>query len=366
MADKRFPDNPADTNPDVLDIIPGTDVSSDVDKKYTFQTVANTVKAIIGNATNLVSGMMSETDKVKLDYYPAGNPGNNKVLTTDASGDQVWVDKTTGVGDGGDMTKIVYDTNDDGVVDRADTADAITGTPGNDKVYTTDNAGNQVFVDQSTFLVGLGALPSGIMMPFCGSTAPAGYVFAAGKTIGDNGSGATERANLDTQALFIHLYDNFSDSELPVSGGRVGPNAIDDFVAGKTIATPDMRGRVAVGIDDMSGTSSAGRMNNLSSTTLGATGGSQEHQLQVNELASHSHTHGLTLPDHTHDLQTDVAAAGDVENIRDTSGAAATNTGTGGVNGALPAIGGTIDGAGGDAAHNNIQPVFFSTYVLKL
>jgi len=74
MADKRFPDNPADTNPDVLDIIPGTDVSSDVDKKYTFQTVANTVKAIIGNATNLVSGMMSETDKVKIQVITRSLP----------------------------------------------------------------------------------------------------------------------------------------------------------------------------------------------------------------------------------------------------------------------------------------------------
>jgi len=61
MADKRFDDNPADVNPDALDIIPGTDVSLDQDKKYTFQVIADTVAVIIGIATAIKNGLMSSS-----------------------------------------------------------------------------------------------------------------------------------------------------------------------------------------------------------------------------------------------------------------------------------------------------------------
>lgn len=93
-----------------------------------------------------------------------------------------------------------------------------------------------------------------------------GWVRLNGRTIGSATSGATERANSDVLALFTYLWT--TDANLAVSGGR-GANAAADWAANKTVTTPDMRGRVIAGLDDM-GNSAAGR---LTATYFGATGG---------------------------------------------------------------------------------------------
>jgi len=92
-----------------------------------------------------------------------------------------------------------------------------------------------------------------------------GFVRANGRTIGSATSGATERANLDCQALFEYLWN--TDGSLAVSGGR-GASAAADWTANKTIALPDFRGRVLASFDDM-GSSAAGR---LTTTTMNGTG----------------------------------------------------------------------------------------------
>src|SRR5262245_54112769 len=78
-----------------------------------------------------------------------------------------------------------------------------------------------------------------------------GFVRANGRTIGSATSGATERANADTQPLFIYLYNAMTDAQAPVSGGRGGGGAAADFAANKTITLPDMRASSPVGLDDM-------------------------------------------------------------------------------------------------------------------
>ncbi len=69
----------------------------------------------------------------------------------------------------------------------------------------------------------------------------AGYVRAAGGTIGSGAAFATERANDDCHALFVFLYN--SDPNLAVSGGRGAGGAESDWSAGKTITLPDETGR---------------------------------------------------------------------------------------------------------------------------
>lgn len=112
----------------------------------------------------------------------------------------------------------------------------------------------------------------------------AGFVRENGLTIGNATSGATERANADTQNLFVYLYQ--TDPNLSVSGGRTG-NALNDYNSGKTIALPDMRGRIDAFLDDM-GNSAAGRLTSTffgsGATTLGAAGGSQQAQLATANL----------------------------------------------------------------------------------
>jgi hypothetical protein len=122
-----------------------------------------------------------------------------------------------------------------------------------------------------------------------------GRVRANGKTIGNAISGATERNNADTRALFIFLW---SDPSLVVSGGR-GANAAADFdTANKTIVLPDINGRALIGIDGM-GTTPSGRLLNAlfatgNASTLGSTGGEATHTLVNAENATHGHT-GTTL-----------------------------------------------------------------------
>jgi hypothetical protein len=110
-----------------------------------------------------------------------------------------------------------------------------------------------------------------------------GFVRCNGLTIGNAVSGATERANADTQALFIFLYG--VDPNLVVSGGRTG-NALTDYNANKTITTPDMRGRVVAGLDDM-GNTAAGRLTaftGFSATVLGNANGTEARAITLGQL----------------------------------------------------------------------------------
>ena len=66
-----------------------------------------------------------------------------------------------------------------------------------------------------------------------------GWVQANGKTIGSITSGASERANADTQNLFLFLWNQAPfDGGLPVLGGR-GANAAADWTATKQLTLPD-------------------------------------------------------------------------------------------------------------------------------
>jgi hypothetical protein len=112
---------------------------------------------------------------------------------------------------------------------------------------------------------GSGAAPSvdattiiqtGWLQPIYGTGNVTGFVRANGRTLGNAASGATERANADTVALFQFLYGQ--DTNLAVSGGR-GASAAVDYAANKTITLPDWRGRGMAFLDDM-GNSAAGRL----------------------------------------------------------------------------------------------------------
>lgn len=111
-----------------------------------------------------------------------------------------------------------------------------------------------------------------------------GFVRLNGRTIGSSTSGASERANADCQALFQYLWG--ADANLSVSTGR-GVSANADWVANKTIALPDFRGRALAALDDM-GNSAAGRLTatyfGTAATVLGAAGGSESQTLALTHL----------------------------------------------------------------------------------
>lgn len=117
------------------------------------------------------------------------------------------------------------------------------------------------------------------------------FVRPNGRTIGSAASGASERANADTQALYIWLWTY--DTTLAVVGGR-GGTALADYNANKPLTLPDFRGRSLRGLDDM-GNASAGILAGATftagvSTQLGARLGTSAETLAVGQIPGHAHT----------------------------------------------------------------------------
>lgn len=215
-----------------------------------------------------------------------------------------------------------------------------------------------------------------------------GWVRQNGLTLGSATSGASERANADTQNLFLYLWNNYPNTKCPVVGGR-GASALADFNANKQITLPDMRGKGPSGLDGM-GNARANLIPDSSVTsgggdtgdTAAAFGGEASHTLSVAELAAHNHTATSTpneLP-HTHNLSGGT--------IQDNSGSrplgnggfsvggnasagAYTNSGFSGAQLVQNATTGltvatTIANSGSGTAHNNMPPFVVGTWYVKL
>ena len=261
------------------------------------------------------------------------------------------------------------------------TADAVGRIPqffvadGFIKLRLVNSNGDQIFVGDNLLVVGPSSggggggtvdpttiLATGDFKMAYGTGVLTGFVRANGRTIGNATSGATERANADTSALFTYLWNN--DPNLAVSGGR-GASAAADYSANKTIALPDFRGRVPGGLDDM-GNTAAGRLTatyfGSVATVLGVANGSESHALTTAELAAHNH--GITDPGHSHP-QANAPAGGQPGGFlqQNTSGVLANVVPTP----TFPNTTGiTINSAGSGNAHANVQPTILVTYYVKL
>jgi len=123
----------------------------------------------------------------------------------------------------------------------------------------------------------------------------AGFVRGNGRTIGSATSGASERANADTQPLYEYLWE--TDPDLVVSGGR-GVSATADFEANKPMALPDFRGMVLGGLDGM-GNSAAGRLPGL--VSVGDTTGEVSRTLVAANIPTVTGTTN-TAGAHTHNF----------------------------------------------------------------
>lgn len=222
-------------------------------------------------------------------------------------------------------------------------------------------ATNKNYVDSSIQL----AVPTGVSMDYWGATAPTGWLLLSGQTIGNASSGATARANADTQALFILLWDSIDPSLLVVSGGR-GVSALADFTANKTITLPDVRGRVTVGKDDMGGSAANRITDGLSGSgidgkELGDFGGTETHTLALGEMPVHNHT--VNDPGHSHVQTYGTSGGGATGNngFFTQSGQAATANTT-----VSATTGITTLNAGGTQTHNNTQPSIIANKIIKL
>lgn len=246
---------------------------------------------------------------------------------------------------------------------------------------TDDNIGNDPTSDEDNWSP-YSTDSTGVGKDYWGPTAPRGYVFADGKTIGSATSGATSRAHTDTLALYTLLWNNYSNTLLPIqdSSGVAttrGASASADFSANKRLPLVDKRGRISAGKDDMGG-SAASRLTSTTMTpdgvTLGASGGAQTHTLTTAELATHTHvqnahSHAITDPGHFHssgwygprpsDGGVNVFATND-------SGYPTVNTGSKVTGISINNQTATNQNQGSNTPHNNVQPTIVCNYILKL
>jgi len=106
------------------------------------------------------------------------------------------------------------------------------------------------------------AFPVGAVIDYAGLLAPSGWLLCGGQAV--------------SRTTYADLFSAIGTTY----GSGDGTS---------TFNLPDLRGRVVAGRDDMA-TPSAARLSNISSTVVGASGGSQSHALTTGELASHAHT----------------------------------------------------------------------------
>jgi len=165
-------------------------------------------------------------------------------------------------------------------------------------------------------------LPSGLILPYGGTSAPSGYLLCYGQAI--------SRSTYST--LFSAISTTYG----------VGDGS-------STFNLPDLRGRTIAGQDDMGG-ASANRLTDqtggLDGDVLGATGGSETHALLEAQLASHSH--GSVITSVSASSSTIFAGSNDrtaVTSVSSSSG----STGT----------------TGSGSAHNNVQPTIILNYIIK-
>jgi microcystin-dependent protein len=218
-----------------------------------------------------------------------------------------------------------YDRYDLVVLDSSGTISVVAGTAGstsyandydlesNDSILLAElfiEAGSTTvttsdITDKRIISQAFGTIPAGAIMPYGGSSAPGGWLLCDGS--------AVSRTTYAT--LFAAIGTAYGAGD-----------------GSTTFNLPDMQGNVPVGIGG-SGV-----------TSLGDTGGEQEHVLTISEMPSHRHTDTLYL----YALANSTGRAFGISGSAQGSSVIAS------------------DYTGGDAAHNNMQPYMGVNYIIKV
>lgn len=190
---------------------------------------------------------------------------------------------------------------------------------------------------------------TGDIKPTIKSTADSGWVMLDDGTIGSASSGATTRANSDTEALYTLFWTNITDTYAPVTGGR-GVSAAADFAANKSIKLLKTLGRLLGG---------AGSGAGLSTRSLGQTvDGLETVTLTKANLPNYNLT--VTDPGHTHTYTSPASST-----LRG-GGDLGTPFSSATLNTSSTTTGITVNTGGSGEAYSNYPPTTFINWMIKL
>ena len=121
-------------------------------------------------------------------------------------------------------------------------------------------------ISKRNFIKSIPLVPPGAIMPYGGEEAPGGWLFCDGSEIQKS----------DYAELFTVIGYNFRDTSLLSDSG------VNSF------ALPDLRGRFALGLDNMGGPS-ANRVTDIAADALGGNAGSESKTIGIENLPEHEH-----------------------------------------------------------------------------
>ena len=179
-----------------------------------------------------------------------------------------------------------------------------------------------------------------------------GWLPCDGLTIGQPGSNATSRQNLDVLDLYIMIWNNIVASYIPIyeANGNLasrGVSALADWGALKAISLPNLTGRASIGTGIYG---------------LGQIMGSETELLTMNHIPNHNHGGG----NHTHIFEGIFQNPGPLltqyylplANLQAAPGVAPT------FNNYLSGL--IINAEGGNLPHNNMQPSIAINKFIKI
>jgi len=200
---------------------------------------------------------------------------------------------------------------------------------------TTDGAGQLSFAD-----VAASAFNSGMLMPYAGASAPTGWLLCYGQAI-------SRTTYADLFAVVGTTYGNGDGST--------------------TFNLPDLRGRVVAGKDDMGGSSANRLTSALNGDSLGAAGGDEEHTLSTAQMPAHRHfvAANVSLGSASSSVSAVTSTTQVARQYQSPYGGGGEIFSMAMVRTSTDASVGRSSSVGSTNAHNNTQPTFILTYIIK-